>query len=112
MKHKPVQQALQPHFKLDPRRLDFIARYITALLQVCTVNLNILGTALSSNRIESNARRIKRFLNFDLPQTLIAQFVLSFMTDTKLVLTSDPARRCAYGVKNGLYQLEIRTGKY
>lgn len=89
MKHKPVQQALQPHFKLDPRRLDFIARYITALLQVCTVNLNILGVALSSNRIESNARRIKRFLNFDLPQSIIAQFVLSFMTDEKLVLTMD-----------------------
>jgi Transposase DDE domain len=89
MKHKPVQQALQPHFKLDPRRLDFIARYITALLQVCTVNLNILGIALSSNRIQSNARRIKRFLNFDVPQALITQFVLSFMPDTKLVLTLD-----------------------
>jgi Transposase DDE domain len=89
MKHKPIQQALQPHFKLDPRRLDFIARYITALLQVCTVNLNVLGVALSSKQVESNARRIKRFLDFDLPQTFIAQFVLSFITDEKIVLTMD-----------------------
>jgi hypothetical protein len=89
MKHKPLQQALQPHFQIDPRRLDFIARFIIALLQVCTVNLNILGTALSSKQIQSNARRIKRFLAFDLPQIVIAQFVLSFITDEKIVLTMD-----------------------
>jgi hypothetical protein len=89
MKHKPIQQALQPHFQIDTRRLDFIARYITALLQVCTVNLNILGAALSSKQIESNARRIKRFLAFDLPQIAIAQLVLSFVQDEKIVLTMD-----------------------
>ncbi len=96
MKHKPVQQAflahktapdglfaLQPHFQINTRRLDFIARYITALLQVCSVNLNILGAALSPKQIESNARRIKRFLAFDLPQIFVAQFVLSFIADEK-----------------------------
>jgi hypothetical protein len=89
MKHKPIQKALQPHFQIDTRRLDFIARYITALLQVCTVNLNIIGAALSPKQIESNARRIKRFLAFDLPQIAIAQFVLSFITEEKIVLTMD-----------------------
>ena len=89
MNHKPVQQALQDHFKIDKRRLDFIARFITALLQVCTVNSTILSTALSSNQIQSNARRIKRFLQFDLPQAYITQFVLAFVNDEKFVLTMD-----------------------
>ena len=102
MNHKLVQQVLQDHFlltrqhlagcsrfKIDKRRLDFIARFITALLQVCTVNSTILSTALSSNQIESNARRIKRFLQFDLPQANITQFVLAFVSDEKFVLTMD-----------------------
>ena len=89
MNHKPVQQALQDHFRIDRRRLEFIARFIIALLQVCTFNSTILSTALSSNKLESNTRRIKRFLQYDLPQTYIAQFVLAFVGEEKFVLTMD-----------------------
>jgi hypothetical protein len=90
MHHKPLQHALQPHFDaLDPRRLDFIARFIIALLHTQTVNLNKLGRALSKYQISSNARRIKRFLNFKLAPELIARFVLAFVKDESLVLTMD-----------------------
>jgi Transposase DDE domain len=90
MHHKPLQHALQPHFdSLDPRRLDFIARFIIALLHAQTVNLNKLGRALSNYPISSNAKRIKRFLNFEFAPELIARFVLTFVRDEQLILTMD-----------------------
>lgn len=90
MKHKPVQHALQPHFPIDPRRLEFIARFIIALLQVQTINLTQIATALSGRtQVDSNSKRVRRFLEFDLPQEWIARFVLSFVTDEKLVLCMD-----------------------
>jgi hypothetical protein len=90
MQHKPVQHALQPHFKLDARRLEFIARFIIALLKVRTVNLAQIATALNGRRLlESNTKRARRFLEFDLAQEVIARFVLSFVNPKKLVLCMD-----------------------
>jgi hypothetical protein len=90
MQHKPVQHALQPHFKLDARRLEFIARFIIALLKVRTVNLAQIATALNGRRLlESNTKRARRFLEFDLAQEVIARFVLSFVNQEKLVLCMD-----------------------
>jgi hypothetical protein len=90
MQHKPLQHALSTHFHLDPRRLEFIARFIIALLKVRTVNLTQIATALNGLALlESNTKRAKRFFEFDLAQELIARFVLSFVTDEKLVLCMD-----------------------
>ena len=90
MQHKPLQYALKSHFALDPRRLDFIASFILALLKVRTVNLTQIGTALNGLvQPSSNAKRAKRFLDFDLLQEAISQFVLSFINNPKLVLTMD-----------------------
>jgi hypothetical protein len=90
MQHKPVQQALQAHFDIDARRLEFISRFIIALLKVRSVNLTQLATALNGfAKIESNARRVKRFLNVDFAQEIIARFVLSFITTDKIVLIMD-----------------------
>ena len=33
MQHKPLQDALKNHFRLDPRRLEFIAAFVIALLK-------------------------------------------------------------------------------
>jgi hypothetical protein len=113
MHHKPLQQALQPHFdSLDPRRLDFIARFIIALLHAQTVNLNKLGRALGPYQISSNARRIKRFLNFNFAPELIARFVLAFIKDELLVLRMDrfsPLTSAPDGL--GAHQLEIRLAQ-
>jgi Transposase DDE domain len=90
MQHKPLQHVLKSHFALDPRRLDFIAAFILALIKVRTVNLTQIGTALNGFvQPASNAKRAKRFLDFDLLQETISQFVLSFINNPKLVLTMD-----------------------
>lgn len=90
MQHKPVQHALQAHFPLDPRRLDFIARFVVALLKVRTVNLAQVATALGGHALlESNAKRARRFLDFDLAQEAVARFVLSFIHEDKLILCMD-----------------------
>jgi hypothetical protein len=90
MQHKPVQHALSTHFSLDPRRLDFIARFTIALLKVRTVNLNRIALALSgATQPESNSKRARRFLEFPLAQNLIAQFILSFVRNERIVLCMD-----------------------
>jgi hypothetical protein len=90
MQHKPVQHALQAHFHLDARRLEFIARFIIALLKVRTVDLAQIAVALNGRALlESNTKRARRFLEFDLAQKLVAQFVLSLVPDEKLVLCMD-----------------------
>jgi hypothetical protein len=90
MEHKPIQHALQPHFNLDPRRLEFIARFLIALLKVRTVNLNLIATALNGHALlESNAKLAKRFLEFKLDQHLIAKFALAFIGDKKIVPCMD-----------------------
>jgi Transposase DDE domain len=90
MQHKSVQQVLQAHFKLDARRVEFIARFILALLQVRNVQLSQIATALNGNaKLESNLKRAERFLKFDLAQRLIARFVLNFVPEGQLVLVMD-----------------------
>jgi hypothetical protein len=90
MQHKPLQHVLKSHFVLDPRRTDFIATFVLALIKVRTVNLTQISTALNGLvQPTSNARRSKRFLEYNLCQELIAKFVLSFIDDPKLVLTMD-----------------------
>jgi hypothetical protein len=90
MNHKPVKNALQAHFDLDARRLEFISRFIIALLKVRSVNLAQIATAFNGfAKLESNARRVKRFLNVDFAQEMIARFVLSFVLEDKIVLTMD-----------------------
>jgi hypothetical protein len=90
MQHKPVRDALQPHFQLDVRKLEFIARFLVALLKVRSVSLNQIAAALNGSALlESNAKRARRFLEFDLAQDLIARLVLSFLGDRKIVLCMD-----------------------
>jgi Transposase DDE domain len=90
MQHKPLQQALKSHFALDPRRQGFIAVFILALLKVRTVNLTQIATALNGSvQLESNVKRSKRFLEYNLNQALITRFVLALVPDEKIVLCMD-----------------------
>ena len=43
MQHKPVKDALQAHFDLDARCVEFISRFLIALLKVRSVNLALLS---------------------------------------------------------------------
>ena len=90
MQYKPVKDALQAHFVIDARRLEFISRFIIALLKVRSVNLAQIATVLNGfAKLENNVRRVERFLNVDFAQEMIARFVLSFVTDDKIMLTMD-----------------------
>ena len=90
MQHKPLQHVLKSHFILDPRRLDFIASFILALIKVRSVNLTQIGTALNGLvQPASNAKRAKRFFEYEFTQELITKFILSFIDSQKLVLTMD-----------------------
>ena len=53
---KPVQQALQAHFKLDARRVEFISHFIIALLKVRSVNLALVRL----NCIEQHQAEVRR----------------------------------------------------
>ena len=90
MQHKPLQHTLKSHFSFDPCRLNFIAAFILALIKVRTVNLTQIGTALNGLvQPASNAKRAKRFFEYEFTQELIAKFILSFIDSQKLVLTMD-----------------------
>ena len=90
MQYKPVEHVLQAHFDIDARRLEFISRFVIALLKVRSVNLAQIATALNGfAKLESNARRVKRFLNVDFAQEMIDRFVLSFVTNDKIMLAID-----------------------
>jgi len=86
MQYKPVKDALQAHFDINARRLGFISRFIIALLKVRSVNLTQIATALNGfAKLESDARRVNRFLNIDFAQEMITRSVLSFVTNDKIV---------------------------
>jgi hypothetical protein len=61
-----LAHALSAHIHFDPRVLEFIARFILALLDKRAVNLAVLGSILNpSVKGESNQRRATRFLSRD-----------------------------------------------
>lgn len=112
MKHKPVQHALQPHLNLDQRRIDFIARFIIALIAVQTVNLNRIAAALNGHAsLEANSKRARRFLEFNLPQEYVAKFVLHFLEDEKLVLCMDRTTWKFGAVTINLLVIAVAVGK-
>jgi hypothetical protein len=63
MQHKSLQHTLKSHFALDPRRLDFIAAFILALIKVRTVNLTQTGTALNGSVLpyEQDSTFLRRY---------------------------------------------------
>jgi Transposase DDE domain len=78
-----LAHALQPLFAFDPRVLEFIARFILALLEKRTVNLAALGNTLNENvKSESNQRRTTRFLARDQTwRDRLCEWLLSFFPE-------------------------------
>lgn len=75
--------ALKSQFTLDPRTLNFLARFIFALLDKRTVNLARLGNILNASvTSQSNQRRAARFLSRDATwRTSLTTWLLSFYPD-------------------------------
>jgi hypothetical protein len=78
-----LSHALKPLFTFDPRVLDFIARFILALLEKRTVNLAVLGNILNTAALsESNQRRAARFLDRDATwRDALRDWLLDFYTE-------------------------------
>ncbi len=64
---KALQRRIQAHLPLHGARLDFIVRFVMALVVVRSVTLSTVASALNPNALlESNEKRIKRFFRADL----------------------------------------------
>lgn len=74
---KVLREVLKTHLNWHGARLDFLARFILALLQVRSVNLARLAPVLSSKaKISSNYIRLQRFFRtFTIDQADIARIV-------------------------------------
>jgi Transposase DDE domain len=87
---KELKAVLQSSFNLHGARLEFMAIFILALLSKTTCCLARIAEILNP-RVDrqSNEQRIRRFLDFDLPQMLIAQFVLASLPPGRKVISID-----------------------
>lgn len=88
----PLKTQLSEHFCRHQSRIDFLAKFIIALLRVETVNLMKVAKAFSGKaQIDSHYKRIKRFLcQFNLDHTAIARlFVCLFPLGQSRVLCLD-----------------------
>ncbi|NJK43881.1 MAG: IS4 family transposase [Pleurocapsa sp. SU_196_0] len=78
-----LAQALSAPIHFDPRILEFIARFILALLEKRSVNLAVLGNTLNEKvKSESNQRRATRFLARDQTwRDALRDWLLGFFPD-------------------------------
>lgn len=77
-KTTPLIDTLARHLPWHRSRIDFLAKFVIALLRVGTVNLTRIARAFSGNaQLDSNYKRIRRFLkDFEIDYNLIADFVV------------------------------------
>ncbi len=76
--HTQLEQALKPFFHWDARRINFLARFILALIQRSTVNLAPIACVLNTCvHPSSNEKRCQRFIkDFEVNLEDIARFIL------------------------------------
>ncbi|CAN2050411.1 hypothetical protein GMMP1_930018 [Candidatus Magnetomoraceae bacterium gMMP-1] len=74
----PLKQVFSRYFNWNQARIDFLAKFIIALLRVESVNLTHVAKGFpGSAKVSSHYKRIKRFLrHFDIDYSQIAQFVV------------------------------------
>ena len=91
-KHKELSAKIQVYLPLHGARLNFIARFIMAVIVVRGVTLSTVASALNPHvLLESNEKRIKRFFGeVKLEGAGVAKLLLSLLpVKEKLVLTLD-----------------------
>lgn len=96
-KHKELSAKIQGHLPLHGARLNFIARFILAVIVVRGVTLSTVASALNPSVLnESNEKRIKRFFSeVTLERKRIAKLIVALIpTKTSLVLTLDRTNWC------------------
>ena len=80
-KYKGLEQVLKEGFKLHGARLNFISRFIMAVIVVRTVSLSCLASALNPAVFpESNEKRLRRFFGeVNLDKTSFAGLMLKWL---------------------------------
>ncbi|MFC5601642.1 IS4 family transposase, partial [Deinococcus cellulosilyticus] len=97
MKHSPnrppydtLKQHLRQHLCFDPRRLDVLIALIFAVIQSRSVVLfQLVSHVQLPAQVKSRYKRLKRFVQFPLPDTCIAQVVLTLLPKGKIYLVLD-----------------------
>ena len=86
-----LKRYLEAQIAASEHRLDFIARFILALIQVKTVNLTQLGLALNGQvKSTSNYRSIQRFFEqFSFNKQVISQWLITQLPQEPLILCLD-----------------------
>lgn len=88
--HDSLSAALCPHFPLDPRRLAVLAALVLAMIQARSVVLFQLVALVSlPGRDDSIYKRLKRFVQAQVPDLWLARFVLTHVHDQALLLILD-----------------------
>lgn len=87
-----LQQILQEHLLWNKARVNFAARFVIALIKMCSVNFTQIALALNSNvATSSNYRRLQRFFNgFTFDQLSLTRLLLALLPQREhLILTMD-----------------------
>lgn len=78
---------LQTHFEIDPRRLIVLCALILGMIQTRSVVLWRLVPVVQLGDNENSVyKRLKRFMQYSLSQTMIARFALSFLREEQQLL--------------------------
>jgi hypothetical protein len=89
---RPLERTLSSNVAWNKARINFLAKFLVALIQVKTVNLVQVACAFSGRaKPDSHYKRIQRFLSgFDLCYATIARFVVKLAdTQPPWVITMD-----------------------
>jgi hypothetical protein len=87
-----LERTLGENLPLNKARVNFLARFVVALIQVKTTNLSEISVVFSGRaKTESNYKRIQRFLHFfELSYGLVARFIVALLPiEAPFVLTLD-----------------------
>jgi hypothetical protein len=78
---RPLERTLRDNVAWNKARINFLARFIIALIEVRTINLSEIATVfLGRAKPESHYKRVQRFLRFfELPYTQVARFVVRLL---------------------------------
>jgi hypothetical protein len=78
---RPLKRTLAENVTWNKARINFLAKFLVALLQVKTINLVQVSSVMSGRaQPASQYRRIQRFVRFfDLPFAELARFVIALI---------------------------------
>src|SRR5205085_10832235 len=78
---RPLERTLAENVDWNKARINFLAKFIIALIQVRSVNLTEIATVFPGRaKEESHYKRIQRFLRFfEISYALIAELIVALM---------------------------------